>query len=137
MKRQFTLKKYERLKSRKLTEQLFKNGKSFAEAPFRVFYLQVNDELKKADGLLFGCGVSKRSFKKAVDRNSIKRLIREAYRLQKIELQELIAGRKNCLSLFILYTGKDLPDFNLAKEKLSVILEKLVTMFSPEENLKS
>ena len=137
MKRQFTLRKYERLKSRKLTEQLFKNGNSFAEVPFRVFYLPVNGELQKVNGLLFGCGVSKRNFKKAVDRNRIKRLIREAYRLQKNGLQELLADRKDCLSLFILYTGKELPDFNLVKEKLSVILARLILVFSIEEKKKS
>jgi ribonuclease P protein component len=136
LKRQFTLKKYERLKSRKLTEQLFKNGHSFVEVPFRVFYLPVNNEPQKVTGLLFGCGVSKRNFKKAVDRNRIKRLIREAYRLQKNELQELMAGKQTCLSLFILYTGKELPDFNLAKEKVSVILMKLISTFSVEEKLK-
>ncbi|MEO6583853.1 MAG: ribonuclease P protein component, partial [Ferruginibacter sp.] len=74
----------DKLKSRKLIEQLFKTGRSFSNFPFRVVWLSKNDLAH----LQAGVGVSSRYFKKATDRNRIKRLIREAYRLQKNTLQQ-------------------------------------------------
>ena len=80
-----------------------------------------------AEGVLqFGTGVSKRHFKRAVDRNRIKRLIREAYRTQKLPLQAaLTEGGKGYLKLFILYTGKELPDYQLVREKVAGVLGRI------------
>lgn len=76
--------------------------------------------------LQFGTGVSKWHFKRAVDRNRIKRLIREAYRTQKLPLQALLSeSGKGYLKLFILYTGKELPEYQLVKEKVEKVLERL------------
>ena len=74
--------------------------------------------------LQFGAGVSKRHFKRAVDRNRIKRLLREAYRTQKLPLQALLKER-GYGKLFILYTGKELPDYQLIREKVGKVLGRL------------
>ena len=69
MRKQFTLGKEERLKSRKQIEQLFDKGKSFVVAPFRIYFI-VNSELPIQKGesrLKFGTGVSAKNFKKAVE----------------------------------------------------------------------
>jgi ribonuclease P protein component len=80
--------------------------------------------------LQFGAGVSKRHFKRAVDRNRIKRLIREAYRTQKLPLQALLTGGgKGYLKLFILYTGKELPEYQVVREKVGKVLERLEKEF--------
>jgi ribonuclease P protein component len=124
--KKFTLGKNERLKSRKLIEELFSEGKNFLVTPLRVQYL-----IKKEVGtspkqfLLFAVGVSGKNFKKAVDRNRIKRLIREAYRLQKLSLQEKVKEKKLQLFLFFNFIGKELPDFQTIKEKVDVALKKL------------
>jgi ribonuclease P protein component len=120
-----TFSKSERLKSRKQIEALFGSGKSFSQYPFRVFYRWEGQEgLPQA-----GVGASKRNFKRAVDRNRIKRLMREGYRLQKQVLytSEAAAG----LRVFILYMGKDLPLFDQVLEKMGVVLQKL-SRLSPE-----
>src|SRR5205809_6930341 len=94
MAKQFTLGKSERLKSRKLIELLFKNGRSFNAFPFRVYYIEekiIFDE----PNVHFGGGVSTKNFKKAVDRNRIKRLTREGWRLQKQPLIESLKPKKN------------------------------------------
>lgn len=120
-----TFSKSERLKSRKQIEALFGSGKSFSQYPFRVFYRWEGQEgLPQA-----GVGASKRNFKRAVDRNRIKRLMREGYRLQKqiLYTSESAAG----LRVFILYTGKDLPLFDQVLEKMGVLLQKL-SRLSPE-----
>lgn len=121
MKRSFTLGKDERIKSRKQIEQLFSRGKSFAVNPYKICYLI--QEMKP--GLQFGIGVSAKNFKSAVDRNRIKRLTKEAYRLQKLSLQEKVKQLNKAVTIFFVYTGKELPDFILAKEKVAVVLKKL------------
>jgi ribonuclease P protein component len=121
MPRQFTLGKNERIKSRKMIEQLFSDGKSFALHPYRVYY-----KIYAGSGIQFGVGVSSKNFKKAVDRNRIKRVTREAYRLeQKNPLQQMLKEKALQLNVFFIYTDKELPLFNTVKEKLPLILNKL------------
>lgn len=124
MPKRFTLGKNERLKSRKIIEQLFGEGKSFSCAPFRVYYLtapSVGDP-----PLLFGIGVSGKSFKRAVERNRIKRLAREAWRLQKNELKEKLKAANRQMYVFFIYTGKEMPDYKTVKDKVAVALKKLL-----------
>ena len=128
MRKQFTLGKDKRLKSRKQIEQLFERGKTFVITPFRV-YFTLNSELSTSQErsvLQFGVGVSSKNFKKAVERNRIKRLTREAWRLQKNELEEKVKASLKELNVFFIYTGKELPDFTMVKDKVSVALKKLV-----------
>ncbi len=106
---------------------MFNEGLSFSIYPFRVFYF-LNKTLDEGSNqpLQFGTGASKRNFKKAVDRNRIKRLIREAYRTQKLPLKQLISEQqKGSLQIFIIFTGKELPLFNHVKTKVAEVLERL------------
>jgi ribonuclease P protein component len=129
LNKQFTLRKNERLKSRKLIEKLFSEGRRFVVSPFRVFYLFVKPEAGKTSNLLrTGVAAGSKSFKKAVDRNRIKRLTREAYRLQKKELVAAISGSKQALLVFFVYTGTALPEFSVVNEKMAVVLNKLKTI---------
>jgi ribonuclease P protein component len=82
-------------------------------------------EKELATPLQAGFSASSRNFKKAVDRNRIKRLMREAYRLQKNPLQEALQAKQKQLALFFIYTGKELPDYKTVSEKIGVILNKL------------
>ncbi len=127
MTRQFTLGKNERLKSRKQIEQLFQEGKKISVPPFYLYYLVNKNSDSNFPGIQFGVAVSGKNFKKAVDRNRIKRLTREAYRLQKIPLQQKLEEKNLQLQIFFIYTGKELPDFNTVKEKVAVALKKLLS----------
>ncbi|MGI8599698.1 MAG: ribonuclease P protein component [Chitinophagaceae bacterium] len=122
--RQYTLHKTERLKKRKAIESLFREGKSFVNVPFRLYY-QFFETSETGEPLQFGVGVSKKYFKKAVNRNRIKRLIREAYRLQKTILKELLQKQQIELKVFFIYTGNELPDYDLVFLKVGDILKRL------------
>ena len=120
-----TYSKQEKLKSRKALEQLFAKGKSFSVFPIKVFYTVNDGELVQA-----GVGVSSRIFKKAHDRNKVKRLLREVYRTQKQPLYAKVAANQQQLNVFFLYIGKELPvfaDLQIAMEKT---LEKLIRKIS-------
>ncbi len=130
--KQFTLNKRERIKKRKEIECLFKEGMVFNVSPLRVFYFfdrdrhsEALEESKEKTFLKVGVGVSKRHFKKAVDRNRIKRLMREAYRLQKLPLQNMLKEKGYSLQVFFIYTGKELPEYLLIKEKIAIVLLQL------------
>lgn len=110
-----TYSKQEKLKSRKALEELFAKGKSFSVFPIKVFYTVSDGELVQA-----GVGVSSRIFKKAHDRNKVKRLLREVYRTQKQPLYSKVAANQQQLNVFFLYIGKELPvfvDLQIAMEK--------------------
>jgi ribonuclease P protein component len=124
MVKKFTLKKDERLKRRKVIEKLFSEGRAVASFPIRVQY-KIDDPLLTVS-LQAGFSVSSRNFKKAVDRNRIKRLMREAYRLQKAPLEQALQTKQQKLALFLIYTGKELPNYALVREKIEVVLKKLL-----------
>ena len=126
MARLFTLGKDERLKSRKQIEQLFSDGKRFNLSSFRVFYLFVARPNVAGAPLQAGFAAGSRNFKTAVDRNRIKRLIREAWRLQKNELKAQLAQQKKGLNVFLIYTGKELPAYPDVFTSVQKIAAKLL-----------
>lgn len=125
MKKQYTLGKEERLKSRKQIDHLFQQGRSFNLYPYRVFYSLIEKE-EAIKPLSMGVGVSSRNFKRAVDRNRIKRLGREAWRLQKADLQAVLVKDGRQMNIFLLYTGKEIESFELIREKVAAVLNKLI-----------
>ncbi len=107
-----------------MIDGLFKQGKSFALFPFRVYYTVQ----KESSGLQAGFGASAKKFKKAVDRNRIKRLMREGYRLNKPILEQVTVDNKYFISLFFIYTGKDLPTQELISTKVIASLNRIISI---------
>ena len=118
----YYFKKEDRLKSRKIIDSLFNSGKQFSAFPFRVFWSGET----KVNILQAAFGVSSKNFKRATDRNRIKRMMKEAYRLQKNPLYSKLEEKGIQVSVFILYTGNDLPHYTLLSEKISAIIKRLI-----------
>lgn len=115
------LSKSERLSSHKQIQKLFSGGKSFAIHPFVVKYFVLqNQEVENHQVLV---SVSKRNFKRAVDRNRIKRQIREAYRLNK----HIIADLPDKYAIAYIYTFKEKIQFKNLESKLIECLSRLKT----------
>ncbi len=121
----YTFPKREKLKSKKLIEQLFSEGKSVTAFPLRLIYLKtpLNYDVKAQTGV----SVSKRHFKRAVDRNRIKRLMREAYRLNKAYYFNNITAQ---YAFMILYIGKEKPKFIDVDSKTKLLFDKFLDKVS-------
>jgi ribonuclease P protein component len=130
---QHTLPKAARLKSRKLIEELFKQGKGFTAFPVKVVYSLAPATNREAAAtsvevslaVKAGVSVSSRIFKHATDRNRIKRLLREAYRQQQLPLQQAAAARGFMLTVFFIYVDKPLPAYPLLQDKMRYCLKRL------------
>ena len=119
-----TLSKNERLKSLKLIQLIFAERLSIKAYPFVIAYKRIE---KREFPVLFGVSVSKRNFKKAVDRNKIKRLVREAYRIQKSELNDLKDKEYTVAAMFI-FIGKEMPDYTDIKKGMKKAMCRLNEM---------
>jgi ribonuclease P protein component len=120
--------KEEHLCRKKLIDELFGRGSSFGLYPLRLVWLPAAAPTTEPPQVLVS--VSKRSFKRAVDRNRLKRLMREAYRLNKYRLLEAPGGHSIAL-LGIIYSGKEKKPFALVEKKLISGLERLLPDTSP------
>jgi len=115
-KRKYTFPKEEHLCRKKLIEELFsKQSSSFGVYPLRLVWIKAPTPTTAPPQVLIS--VSKRTFKRAVDRNRLKRLIREAYRLNKYRLTEQPNGHQVAL-LGIIFTGKEKSPLALVEKKL-------------------
>jgi ribonuclease P protein component len=132
-----TLSKSERLKSYKKIRILFAEGQKFRVQPLLVFYQfsTNNDDQPQQDALQMGVSVGARYFKKAVDRNLLKRRIREAYRKNNQELKDVIHDGKTNLGVFFVYAQQEMNNYQLIEiamvKALEILREKLYKKDSP------
>jgi ribonuclease P protein component len=116
----YTLGKKERLKSKKLIEKLYKEGASVKAFPLRMVFLQT--EHTSDYPAQVGVSVAKRNFKKAPDRNRLKRVMRESYRLQK----EIVYNNLELPYVFMIsYLGKEEKNY----EEIYAKMNKLLNLF--------
>lgn len=105
-----------------MLDEVFTSGKSFSVFPVKVFYILPDTKEKNVQ---VGVGVSAKNFRKAVDRNRIKRLLRECYRLNKLSLHAVVESKQKAVAVFFLYIGKEMPEYVLLNEKMQTALTKL------------
>ncbi|WP_400075723.1 ribonuclease P protein component [Winogradskyella sp. R77965] len=113
--------KKDKLKSKKHIEQLFNEGKAITVYPLRLIYLKT--EFKDDSNLKTGVSVSKRLHKTAVSRNRIKRILREAYRLNK---PLYFNNSSTSYAFMILYLSKDGTTFDKINTSIKLLFEKFI-----------
>ncbi len=121
-----TFKKEERLCSKKVIDKLFSEGESFLSFPVKIIFLETIIPSKFP--VQAGFSVGKKNFKSAVQRNLIKRKMREAYRLNKNEFYKK-AGEKQ-LAVFFIFIGKTIPEYQNIETAFKKGLNKLIKEIS-------
>ena len=127
-----TLSKAERLKSYKRIRILFAQGQKFKVFPLVVYFLLRDEKANSVEGveevevvegvLQMGVSVGKRHFKRAVDRNLLKRRIREAYRKQKLELKETLSASGISMDIFFVYSNARISDYAEIETAMASVL---------------
>ncbi|MBL4703009.1 MAG: ribonuclease P protein component [Flavobacteriales bacterium] len=123
MKKKQTSPKKEHLKSKVLIDALFTEGHSLKGGPVVLLWKKV--ELPADVPIQIGFSVPKKRFKKAVDRNRIKRQMREVYRMNQSGLYDLVKENNVQLALFLLYRGSKASEFEALQDKIIVTLNRL------------
>ncbi len=118
----------EKLKSRQLIERLFAEGESVTKFPLKLVFAKA--DLAEDVKVQAGVSVAKRKVKLAVNRNRIKRLTREAYRLHK----HLVFNKiETSYAFMFLYLGKEEPSQEFLNQKMILLLEKFLKHVDDEE----
>ena len=119
-----SFKKSERLKSRKTISRLFnREGNSVAKYPLRLVFMEIEES---ESPIQFTVSVSKKKFKRAVDRNRVKRQIREAYRLNKATLFEKLEQSGKKYAWMVIFTGSELPDYRQVEKGMKKMISKFL-----------
>jgi ribonuclease P protein component len=127
-KNSFSFQKNERLCSKKIIDKLFEEGRSFFVFPLKIVYLET--PLPTGNNVQAAFTVGKRNFKRAVQRNLLKRRMREAYRLNKHQLVDG-AGEKQ-FAVFFIYTGKTILEYKQIETAVKKGIKKLASEFKQE-----
>lgn len=125
---QFTYQKKDKLKSRKQTQFLFAKGQSMNAFPIKLIYTiqKIESVESPASGTLqAGVGAPSRTFRKAVARNRVKRLLREGYRLERPAFIEAAVIKGLRINLFFLYTDATVISQKEMQEKIKQLLSRL------------
>jgi ribonuclease P protein component len=125
-----TLKRSEKLKSSRIIGELFSSGNTITALPVKLFW-KPDSYSKKLIPARMAVTVPSKNFKRSVDRNLIKRKIREAYRLNKQNLYNLLSDKKFSLIFVFLYLPKNIYSY----QEISAGVIKVLTILS--DQLKS
>lgn len=125
----YRLAKAERIHLRRHIQELFTSRQAFVSYPLRVVYLVSDQPLDARAQILVS--VSKRYFRRAHDRNRIKRLIRESYRLNKHPWLERLAERGLYVQVALMYISRDLPPYESVERATTKALGRILRELSP------
>lgn len=126
----YELKKNEHLCSRRIIETLVKTNNTFVCFPIRCKYTIIKSNVSEVKFLI---AIPKRNFKKAVDRNHLKRLIREAYRLNKSIIYESSQQNSYTIYLMLYYMSNQIADYHFIEEKIKTVFLRLNKIINQDD----
>ena len=129
MSGEFTLGKEERLKSNLAIQELLKRGKAVSRFPLKIYWDFSPDPNQKYP-VRAAITVPKRKFRRAVDRNLMKRRLKEAYRLNKYMLYDKLDQHQQKIQLIILLLSDEFIPYDQLEKKMREILRQLVNKLS-------
>ena len=121
--RRFTLSKEERLSWKRHIDLLFAKGHAFVAFPLRVVFLSMDESLSTHAAILVS--ISKKKFKHAVDRNHVKRQVREAYRLRKYNLLDTLETNNKSILIAFIYLDKEIYPYTTIEKAMSKAIRTL------------
>lgn len=120
---QYTFPKKEKLCSHNIIEDLFTNGDAFICYPYKVVFMQAKLTEDVNSQIMFS--VSKRKFKKAVDRNLLKRRCKEAYRLNRVEFAKFLASSQQQIAFAMVYISSEKMPYSNIEKGMKKALKRL------------
>jgi len=123
--KRFTFRKNERLCSRTTIQTLFTKGKSFVKYPFRISYISIDEDTAAEAQVLIS--VSKKRFKRAYKRNRLKRLTREAYRLNKHDFLSHLKIQDKKLAVAFIYLPTEILEYADVEKGMKKALTKIIS----------
>ena len=135
MTSKYTLSKNERLKSLKVIRNLFEHGQKFKTSPLITYHHlhQMKTSNNDPFPLKMGVSVGAKYFRKAVDRNLLKRRMREAFRQQKLPLQEQLIQKHMMLDVFFVYAHASIAEYSIIWDAMKTALEKLSSILEQNQ----
>ena len=119
-----TFKKAERLNRKIIIERLFNEGSAISLYPFKIIWLETELESVYPAQLLVT--VSKKNIKKAIGRNRTKRLMREAWRLEKSRFYDFLTSHEKQCAVGLIFIGNSVPLYPLIQKKIKTAIDRLI-----------
>lgn len=121
-----------KLCSRSLIEEVFKQGVAVKSYPLKLIYLKT-EKLTYSKHFQIAISVPKRNFKSAVDRNYIKRMLREVIRKNKLLIEPFLIQQEKKLALFLIFGDKEMPDLTFLDKRIKKAFNALIENLKHEE----
>lgn len=119
-----TLNKSQRIKKKRIFDELFKAGKSKNKFPIRMVW--VATDLIEKNNLQTAFVVPKRLFKSATVRNLLKRRVKEAFRINQIEIVEHINQSEKKFAILFMYSNNEIQDFKIIEKSVKYLLQHFI-----------
>ena len=122
--KKYTLNSTERIKHRKIIENIFSIGETVYNGNIRINFIKTTF----SDNAIAKVGffVPKKKFKRAYKRNKLKRMMREVYRLNKPEFYDILTKKNIKIALLFVYLGNEIVDYNNIEKDILSALNKMI-----------